>query len=61
MPSNATYCLVVLSGIEDFEYLGIYYAEVVRMPCGRKRKLKKIKKHKLKKRRKRDRHKKKLR
>ncbi|UCC13161.1 MAG: hypothetical protein JSW02_05630 [candidate division WOR-3 bacterium] len=31
------------------------------MPCGRKRKLKKIKKHKLKKRRKRDRHKKKLR
>jgi hypothetical protein len=31
------------------------------MPCGRKRKLRKIKKHKLKKRRKRDRHKKKLR
>ena len=37
------------------------YLEVLRMPCGRKRKLKKIKKHKLKKRRKRDRHKKKLR
>ncbi len=33
----------------------------VYLPCGRKRKLKKIKKHKLKKRRKRDRHKKKLR
>jgi len=31
------------------------------VPCGRKRKLRKIKKHKLKKRRKRDRHKKKLR
>jgi hypothetical protein len=31
------------------------------MPCGRKRKLRKIKKHKLKKRRKRDRHKKKIR
>jgi len=28
----------------------------IHMPCGRKRKLRKIKKHKLKKRRKRDRH-----
>lgn len=36
-------------------------AKEVNLPCGRKRKLKKIKKHKLKKRRKRDRHKKKLR
>jgi hypothetical protein len=31
------------------------------MPCGRKRKLRKIKRHKLKKRRKADRHKKKIR